>query len=502
MAFWKPNSQKLFLPPTPVSKVRSTDEYVQRLGYYYHAESDRLLTVGHPFWEIRGDDGSLRVPKVSPNQYRVFRVTLPDPNAFAFSDGFVYNPDSERLVWAVVGLDVSRGQPLGTGVTGHPLLNRLNDVENPSGGYKPGTGSTDSRGNVAFDVKQSQILIVGCRPAMGEHWHRSPRCANVQYQPGDCPGIELRNTDIQDGDMGDMGYGAMDFGALQENKSEAPLDAVGAVCKYPDYLKMAKEATGDALFFFARREQQYLRHFFSRGGDIGDVVPDSLYLKATDGQAQATLGSYNYWGTPSGSLVSSDAQLFNRPYWIRKAQGQNNGVCWGNQLFVTVLDNTRGVTLSINVTNQQRVPETYNGAQFKEYMRHAEEYELTFIFQLCRVSLTPEVVSHLQTHHPSVVEGWNLGVQPPPSSVLEDTYRYITSRATRCPENGPVKEPEDPYASMSFWSVDLRERFSNDLDQFPLGRKFLSQAALPSSSSRKRPAAPRARATPTKRKKR
>ncbi|AUT11916.1 L1 [Leptonychotes weddellii papillomavirus 3] len=507
MALWRSNSQKLFLPPNPVAKVLGTDVYVQRLNHYYHAETKRLLTVGHPYFEMKNGNGEaekITVPKVSGNQYRVFRAKLPDPNAFAFSDGAVYNPESQRLVWACVGLEVSRGQPLGAGLSGHPLLNRFHDAENPSSynqGTYEGDNRTDDRQNVAFDVKQTQLLIVGCRPATGEHWHKSLPCAGEGGPVGRCPGIELRNTVIQDGDMCDIGFGAMDFAHLQENKSEVPLDIAGTICKYPDYIKMSKEATGDSLFFFARREQMYIRHFFTRAGFDGEKVPGNLFLAAKNNQRQDKIGSATYFGSPSGSLVSSDAQLFNRPYWIRKAQGLNNGICWENQLFVTVVDNTRGTNLSISMSTQIGNAENYEDAKFKEYLRHAEEYELTFIFQLCRVDLTPDIVGHIHTMNPRILEGWNLGLQVPTSSILEDKYRYISSLATKCPVDNPPKPPEDPWAEYSFWSIDLTESLSSDLDQFPLGRKFLAQISTRTSLSRKRPAA-RTKAPPSKKRKR
>ena len=42
----------------------------------------------------------------------------------------------------------------------------------------------------------------------------------------------------------------------------------------------------------------------------------------------------------------------------------------------------------------------------------------------------------------------------------------------------PAKEKEDPFDKYTFWNVDLTEKLSLDLDQFPLGRKFIFQAGL------------------------
>nr|WJJ59315.1 MAG: L1 protein [Leptonychotes weddellii papillomavirus 10] len=498
MAVWRSNGQKLFLPPTPVATVPSTDDYVQRLNLFYHAESERLLSVGNPYFAVNGVNGTVKVQKVSPNQYRVFRAKLPDPNAFAFSDGYVYNAETERLVWALRGVEVSRGQPLGLGLSGHPLFNRQIDVENNTKG--PPQPNKDNRQNMAHDVKQTQVLIVGCIPATGEHWQPSETCDKRPLPEKECPSLELANTVIQDGDMCDIGYGAMDFDKLQYTKADVPLDIVKSVCKYPDYIKMSKDVTGDSLFFFSRREQMYTRHFFTREGVPGEDVPDELYLKNVD--KQRPIKNHSYFGTPSGSLVSSDAQIFNRPYWLQRAQGRNNGICWNNEVFVTVVDNTRGTVFNISVKKTAAEQEVYDAQNFYEFCRHCEEFELSFIFQLCKVALVPETLAHIQAIHPSVLDNWNLGLQPPQSTLLEDKYRYPKSAATPCPRKEPPKPPDDPYANNTFWNIDLTESFSADLDQYPLGRKFLTQtvSAYP-PRKRKAPPSTRKPTTSKKRKK-
>ena len=169
MSYWLPNAGKVYLPPSrPVARVLSTDDYVQETSLFFHASSDRLLTVGHPYFPIKNTQTKeILVPKVSGNQFRVFRLELPDPNRFALVDPSIFNPDTERLVWKLRGIEVMRGGPLGVGTTGHPLLNKLNDTENPNNYFKT---STDSRQNVSVDPKQTQLLIVGCAPCTGAHW--------------------------------------------------------------------------------------------------------------------------------------------------------------------------------------------------------------------------------------------------------------------------------------------------------------------------------------------
>lgn len=489
MATWQSASGKVYLPPsTPVARVQGTDEYVERTNIYYHAYSDRLLTVGHPYFNIYNNQGTrLEVPKVSGNQHRVFRLKLPDPNRFALADMSVYNPDKERLVWGLKGIEIGRGQPLGIGSSGHPLFNKVNDTEN---GNTYRNSSKDDRQNISFDPKQLQMFIIGCTPCIGEHWDRAPACVNDD-QAGRCPPIELINSYIQDGDMADIGYGNINFKTLQQNRSDVSLDIVDEICKYPDFLKMQNDVYGDACFFYARREQCYARHFFVRGGKPGDDIPASqiddgnlkneYYIPAETGQPQKALGNSMYFPTISGSLVSSDAQLFNRPFWLQRAQGHNNGILWGNQLFVTVLDNTRNTNFSIAVYQEKKQVkdiESYDSTKFNEFQRHVEEYEVSLILQLCKIPLKAEVLAQINAMNSDILENWQLGFVPTPDNPIHDTYRYLDSLATRCPEKVPVKEKEDPYAKYVFWNVDLSERLSLDLDQYSLGRKFLFQAGL------------------------
>nr|QJD33418.1 L1 [human papillomavirus 35] len=472
MSLWRSNEATVYLPPVSVSKVVSTDEYVTRTNIYYHAGSSRLLAVGHPYYAIKKQDSNkIAVPKVSGLQYRVFRVKLPDPNKFGFPDTSFYDPASQRLVWACTGVEVGRGQPLGVGISGHPLLNKLDDTEN-SNKYV-GNSGTDNRECISMDYKQTQLCLIGCKPPIGEHWGKGTPCNANQVKAGECPPLELLNTVLQDGDMVDTGFGAMDFTTLQANKSDVPLDICSSICKYPDYLKMVSEPYGDMLFFYLRREQMFVRHLFNRAGTVGETVPADLYIKGTTG----TLPSTSYFPTPSGSMVTSDAQIFNKPYWLQRAQGHNNGICWSNQLFVTVVDTTRSTNMSV-CSAVSSSDSTYKNDNFKEYLRHGEEYDLQFIFQLCKITLTADVMTYIHSMNPSILEDWNFGLTPPPSGTLEDTYRYVTSQAVTCQKPSAPKPKDDPLKNYTFWEVDLKEKFSADLDQFPLGRKFLLQAGL------------------------
>jgi hypothetical protein len=498
MAAWTQNTGILYLPPAkPVARVLSTDEYIVNTDIFFHASTERLLTVGHPYFEVHSVNGeTVNVPKVSANQFRVFRMQLPDPNKFALIEPSIYDPNHERLIWKIRGIEVGRGGPVGIGTTGHPLFNKLGDTENPNRYMSP--QSRDNRQDVSFDPKQTQLFIVGCTPPLGEHWDVAPPCAEQPMSPGDCPAIQLVNSIIEDGDMCDIGLGNVNFRTFQEDRSSAPLDVVNSTCKWPDFLKMTKDIYGDQVFFFGRKEQMYARHFWARAGAMGDAIPnafdasDTRFMLKPDEQQdqQKNFGSHIYFQSPSGSLVSSDGQIFNRPYWLQKAQGSNNGICWGNQLFVTVMDNTRGTNFTLSVKKDSSVvinaDYKYNAADFKQYTRHIEEYEVELIFQLCKVPLDADVLAHIHAMNPAILEDWQLGFVPPPPQGLEDAYRYITSSATRCPSQNPAKEKEDPYKDYHFWDVNLTERFSTELSQFSLGKRFLYQTGLLRGTKRPR----------------
>lgn len=490
MTYWLPASGKVYLPPsTPVARVQSTDEFVQRTNIFYHANSDRLLTVGHPYFEVKSsaDPYEVLVPKVSGNQFRAFRVKLPDPNRFALADMSIYNPDKERLVWGCRGLEIGRGQPLGVGTTGHPLFNKVLDTENPN---KYNTGAKDDRVNTSFDPKQIQLFVVGCTPCLAEHWDTALPCAEKKPDTGGCPPLELKTTVIQDGDMVDIGFGNMNFKALSVSKSDVSLDIVDSTCKYPDFLKMSNDIYGNSCFFYGRREQCYVRHMFVRGGVVGDAVPnaavneDHNYMlpAANDQAGKQQLASSIYFPTVSGSLVSTDAQLFNRPYWLQRAQGHNNGICWSNELFITVCDNTRNTNFNISVPKDEGPLTEYDSQKIKEYVRHVEEYELSLILQLCKIPLEAEILAQINAMNPNILEDWQLGFVPTPDNPIQNAYRFIHSKATPCSDKAQPKEREDPWAPYTFWVVDMTEKLSLDLDQYSLGRKFLFQAGLTKST--------------------
>ena len=481
MSLWLQNAGTLYLPPTkPVAKVYNTDEFVKRTGYYFHAGTERLLLVGHPYFDVEDQQNKIVVPKVSANQYRVLQLQLPDPNKFAIADACIFDPEKERMVWKLAGLQIDRGGPLGIGATGHPLFNKYVDVENPGDYPAKQDVNEDYRKDVAFEPKQIQMFMVGCEPPTGQYWDVTKPCNNLNK--GDCPAIELLHTYIQDGDMCEIGFGNVNFQTFQEDRAGVPLEITNEICLWPDLLKMTKDVYGNQIFFYSKKEQLYARHYLAKAGIDGDTLPLHSYLNPDNGKPQHDLGPYSYYTLPSGSLVSSDSNMFGRPYWLHKSLGANNGILWNNQCFVTVVDNTRNVHFNLSIYKEDNdITDNnykYKSGDFKNYTRHTEEYELEIIVELCKVPLDADVLAHLNVMNPKILEDWDLNFVPPPPEGLQDKYRYMHSQAVRCAED---KEPEtkgNPWDKYTFWKIDLTNKLSSELSEYSLGKRFLYQTGI------------------------
>lgn len=487
MSYWLPASGTVYYPPSrPIARVLNTNEFVKPTNVFFHAQTERQLLVGHPYYDVYETPGQpkITVPKVSGNQYRVLRLKLPDPNKFALIEKGLYDPDHERLVWRLQGIQIGREGPLGIGATGNPLFNKLIDTENPNGPPPTVEDTKDYRVDMSMDPKQVQLFIVGCKPPVGLHWDVI-ECSD--RKTGDCPPLQMIHSIIQDGQMCDIGYGACNFATLQEDRSSVPMEIANETCKWPDFSKMANDTYGNELFFYGSREQMYGRHFYAGAGSAGDPLPeerDFYRTIDTTNNPDKHLGPYGYQVTPSGSLLSTDSQMFNKPFWLQKAQGNNDGIAWNNDLFVTIVDNTHNTNMLLTVykggdpLNNQY---TYKNSDFKYYLRHAEGYEVNLILQLMRVPLKADTLAHLQVMDPNILKGWQLGFVPPPPQGLEDEYRYVRSLATFCTADGNTPkeiEDEDPYKNLYFWEIDMSDKFSTELSQFQLGRRFLYQFGI------------------------
>lgn len=115
-----------------------------------------------------------------------------------------------------------------------------------------------------------------------------------------------------------------------------------------------------------------------------------------------------------------------------------------------------------------------------------EEFDVEIIVELCKVPLDAEVLSHINVMNPQILEDWELSFVPPPPEGIQDTYRYLKSSATKCPPKPSEITSDDPWAKYTFWNIDLREKLSSELSQFPLGKRFLYQNNMLKSRKRVR----------------
>lgn len=491
----------------------TTDDYVIGTNIYATCNTERLLIVGNPHHAVEAGEQEnaatkFLVPKVSANQYRVFRCRLPDPNEMILPESHIPDPKF-KYVWQLRGLQVNRGQPMNTGASGAPKFNRGADAESfPYMRPDPRVADASSDHTVpfAFDPKQMQLLVCGNKPAIGEYWGKADACPTLEgdeENPPTCPPIQLRTEFIEDGDFFDMGFGAMEP-ALRENKYDVPVELLQEITKYIDLIGMQNDGTGDSAFFLTKREQAYARHVFHKDGNQGEPIDENLYPKGPSAQGNCNCtDNYTFYTTPSGSLVNSDNTLFNKPYFLNRGQGHNNGICWLEDLFITVLDNTRNTNMVISVATSDG--QTKNGKDFDEgnftyFLRHTEEFELHLGFRLCKVPLTSPVLFHLFQQNDRILKKWGFKVGMPlhplpghPAPSLKDSYRYITdptpsvpeSMAILCPERQKQidgePEDQDPYFGHEFWDLDFTDTFKFEYSGSTFARQFF--LGLPVSST-------------------
>lgn len=103
---------------------------------------------------------------------------------------------------------------------------------------------------------------------------------------------------------------------------------------------------------------------------------------------------------------------------------------------------------------------------------------MEFIVELCKISLTADIIAHINVMNPRILDEWELAYVPPPPEGIHDTYRYLLSMATKCPDDDSPKEKKDPWEAYTFWNVDLSEKLTAELSQTALGKRFLYQLGL------------------------
>ncbi|QYW06019.1 L1 protein [Papillomaviridae sp. Haddock_c2655] len=506
----RPNVYEGGVPVQPV--MRSTDEFTHDTGLVYAVRSQLMSLIGHPHYDItksrkrRGKQvQDVILPMVSPFQYRVFELNLPDPNKMSFPETLQHRTlKSQRYVWCIEMVEVCRNGPLGVPLTGNSMFAKFADIENPpvnwtktekQKGAKQGTDDKDGRTMIGFDGKQTQFIAIGAKPLKGFTWVGTP--SGVK---DGCPILTRSVSDIKDGDLGDIGFGNIDPTTLCMDEWHLPIEMKDRACISPDLDNMLKDGMGDCMFMYINREQVFAKHFFDMAGTGGEVTEDMT--KPLEGKV-----------IPSGSLAASQSSIFGKPYWLNQSVGPNNGLLWDNKLFVTCMDTTHGGSFNIvikksgtgksndgpgaSATNHfvnekpceefqplasefdsARNENEYKPSDWNEFQRHVSEWSVEAIVRLKTITLEGELMLLLDQKYPDLLTNWGFGWKENTELTPYQTNMLNTQEnMRRCPRaDAEAEEAEEEVATniVIDSNGNCKLEMHEELHRTPLGRKYMN----------------------------
>ncbi|QYW06007.1 L1 protein [Papillomaviridae sp. Haddock_c45] len=537
----RPNVFEGGVPVSPV--MRSTDEFTHDTGLVYAVTSQLMSLIGHPHYDItksrkrRGKTVTdVILPMVSPFQFRVFELNLPDPNHMSFPETLEHrNLSSQRYVWSVEMVEVTRNGPLGVPLTGNSMFAKFADIENPvvdwtkrekQKGAKGGVDNKDGRVMVGFDGKQTQFIAIGAKPLKGFSW-----TGTESGVKGGCPILTRVVEDIKDGDLGDIGFGNIDPATLCLDEWHLPIEMKDRKCVSPDIDNMLKDGMGDCMFMYINREQLFAKHFWDMAGNGGEVTEDMT--KPLEGKV-----------IPSGSLAASAQSIFGKPYWLNQSVGPNNGLLWDNKLYVTCMDTTHGASFNIVVPKPQtagdgdqlqqaagsdnhfssakpceefnplsseydsaRNADAYDPSKWNEFQRHVSEWSVEAIVRLKTITLEGELMLLLDQKYPDLLNNWGFGWKEN-SELTPYQTNMITSQQSmrRCPEENVLGADEEQEVQSNIVidsNGDCKLEMHDELHRTPLGRKYQNLQTSGKVQPAKKSSPPKGgiKKTPAKRKK-
>ncbi|QXP49532.1 MAG: L1 protein [Lutjanus campechanus-associated papillomavirus 1] len=381
--------------------VKSTDEFVEETSTTFIVKSDPIRIQGHPYHKPSSCNF------VSPSRYNVTKIDLPDMKKM------IMPPLPGRLslqskipIWKIVGVRVDVQGIQSPAVTGFCQTDMVPTDGGVEDGVQPTTDTEGARSGAFYEATmqdgsqpdypedldpaagaaagknyrwgaehgQRQLLAVGCKPLKGytESWKTSL--------------YERKVYDIGDGDLHEFGYG------IAESETTADLTTLpiemcrSAKVLLPDKLAMDNDLTGDSNFMLIERDATGIRHqAFNRNLDA-DYIAGTAPFKNV-------VVNPDPLNTKTAGMVASGGDIFNRSYWLNKAKGPNNGICWGNKLYITFVDNTRGFILRHSIKKAEATP--YDPTKYEFYLRHVKEYQVTVIVRKCFVSLEAKLITYL-----------------------------------------------------------------------------------------------------------
>ncbi|QKR71898.1 L1 [Wels catfish papillomavirus 1] len=366
----------------------STDQYVTDTDVTYLLESENIRLTGNPFIGKPTD----AVPMVNPSRYNVVRLKLPDMNKF------IMPPKQGRLslqtevkVWKVIGLRVDCQGSLCPAVTGNK------DTKFTTTDAGASTTGTVSDEYLGMEHKQVQLLSIGTEPLLGVYETIEGTLSKDSH-------LVRKQIPIEDGMLHDFGWGNTDFLKTSLDKRRLPVELQNCTTPVtiPDELGMASDRIGNHMFFLWKKCAAGIRH------TLWDPKSKNLNDPTGEDTARTCEGLPDPTRSVTAGMVTSMTDLFNRNYWLDKARGPNNCVCWKNEIYVTFVDNTRGhihtlVSLSDSVEDEQteeqnedEEPELKNDNKIANLVhRHVKEFKVSVIVRLCHVKLEAKLITYL-----------------------------------------------------------------------------------------------------------
>lgn len=462
----------------------STDDYVKETNLIYAVESQKVHFIGHPFKPIMDSQVTtkINVPFVSPHRYTVVEMNLPDPNKFSFPKPSGLSLKTEKYVWKVVGFRVDAGESIAPSFSGNYKMNYTkgqpthtaedmeeqhsdsdSDMENDIFHRHPKVRETtqtmvDSRTTVCWNAPITQILGIGAAPLRGTHWTNTPA---TQFPPN----LGEITSDIVDGDICDIGFGNINYASLIQDKATLPIEAVlnpTLVSKKPDEIAMKQSPSGNECFMLLYRKQLLTKLVDFAAGIDGEKT--TVSGKFADNQFMPA-GPI----IPDGGQYSNTGDIFGKNFWLMKSEGPNNGICWRNKLYITMVDSLRGHILTA-FKDTSSSTQTWDSSHFTFYMRHMKTYHIQAIVKLCKITLEAELTQYLEQMNEGILNDWgfNFNFSGKLSAGGNGTVNALEPVKT-VPEITENADEDKPYP---FIIVDCEGKLTPHLHTTPLGRSY------------------------------
>lgn len=418
--------------------VISTDQFVQETDTVYHIESDLLRLQGHPY--------KAHIPKVdcvNPSRFTVFKLIVPDYNKFHLPEqpGKI-SLDSTVYVWKLVAVRVdSQGvlTPATTGQADSAFV--ATDNGPPSAAPSQQNGDEDGEDLESgtyvpnywgMEHKQRQLIAAGCAPLDGVYETADYKTftENGGTTTVTC---ELKRAvrSIEDGDLCEFGYGNRGL-VTDADHRDAPTDMTNndQPTLMPDFLGMTNDDIGDKCFFHVERDCVGVRHTgFVRGQLSGDTD--------TTAASDPSCNDVDSWRSCTAGMVSSQLDIMNKNYWLNQSRGPNNGIIWGNQLYVTIVDNLRGfVHRNTRKKSGADDGDDYDPTKYQYFLRHIKEYKISAMVRLCKVKLEAKLVNYLMRINSQWLTNFGFSFHHEVSS-LGTTFKTPHMQVNEEPEEEP-----------------------------------------------------------------